>query len=52
MRRIRLNISVSIAWNAAFVGLAMVGLIGPILAAVLMPLSSASVVMLSARGTR
>lgn len=52
MRRIRLNISVSIAWNAAFAGLAMVGLIGPILAAVLMPLSSASVVMLSARGTR
>ncbi len=49
LRRIRTNIGVSLAWNIAFAGLAMAGLIGPVAAAILMPLSSASVVLLSVR---
>ncbi len=49
MTRIRLNITVSIGWNVLFAGLAVAGLIGPIAAAILMPISSVSVVLLSAR---
>ncbi|MCP4495992.1 MAG: heavy metal translocating P-type ATPase [Phycisphaeraceae bacterium] len=52
MRRIRVNIAVSIGWNTLFATLAISGLIGPILAAILMPISSASVVMLSLRRMR
>ena len=35
MRRIRVNIAVSIGWNTLFATLAVSGLIGPILAAIM-----------------
>ena len=52
MRRIRVSIAVSIGWNTLFATLAISGLIAPIPAAILMPISSASVVMLSLRRMR
>jgi len=47
MRTIRLCLGVSIAYNLLGAGLAAVGLISPILAAVLMPLSSLTVTALA-----
>ncbi len=47
LRTIRRNFAVSLAYNAVSIGLAAFGLIGPLLAAVLMPLSSLSVVGMS-----
>lgn len=47
MRAIRRNFAISLAYNAVAVGLAMAGLVSPLVAAVLMPLSSISVVALS-----
>ncbi len=46
---IRRNVAFSLAYNLVAVVLAMAGLIGPLLAAVLMPLSSITVVMSSYR---
>ena len=40
----RLNLLVSLTYNGFAIGLALMGLIGPLIAAVLMPLSSLSVV--------
>lgn len=48
MRGIKRNFAVSLAYNATTVGLAVAGIINPLLAAVLMPLSSLSVVGMSA----
>ncbi|MCH9685325.1 MAG: heavy metal translocating P-type ATPase [Deltaproteobacteria bacterium] len=47
LRTIRRNFAVSLAYNAVSIGLAAFGLIGPLTAAVLMPLSSLSVVGMS-----
>src|SRR5690606_939039 len=44
MRTIRRNLAVSLIYNGLAVGLAAAGLINPLVAAVLMPLSSLSVV--------
>lgn len=55
MRVIRRNFAVSLAYNAVAVGLAAAGLVSPLVAALLMPLSSLTVVGLSlapARGAR
>ena len=52
MRRIRLCIGFSIAYNAAAASLAVVGLVHPLLAAVLMPASSLTVVALAASTAR
>ncbi|MCP4835290.1 MAG: heavy metal translocating P-type ATPase [Phycisphaera sp.] len=52
MNRIRINIAISIAWNLLFAVMAIVGVIGPVLAAVLMPVSSLSVVLLSMAAVR
>lgn len=52
MRGIRRNFVVSLGYNALAVGLAAFGLIGPLLAALLMPLSSLSVVALSLAAPR
>lgn len=46
---IRRNLGVSLAYNALTASLAMTGVIGPLLAAALMPLSSISVITLSHR---
>ncbi|MBI1369942.1 MAG: heavy metal translocating P-type ATPase [Planctomycetes bacterium] len=47
VRAIHRNLYVSLGYNAAAVGLAMLGLLNPLIAAVLMPLSSLSVLGLS-----
>ncbi len=47
---VRLNLAVSVAYNVLAAGGAMLGLIGPLVAAVLMPLSSLTVLALSVRG--
>ena len=54
MRRIRLCMGVSIAYNASAAALAMAGMIHPLVAAVLMPMSSITVVSIAASrsGTR
>ncbi|MGE0710597.1 MAG: heavy metal translocating P-type ATPase [Planctomycetota bacterium] len=44
LRRVRLNLGLSLAYNVAAAGLAVAGWIDPIVAAVLMPLSSLTVV--------
>ena len=49
MRAIKINMAVSITYNAVAVSLAMVGVLNPLIAAVLMPMSSLSVVALSVR---
>jgi Cu2+-exporting ATPase len=46
---IRLNLGLSLAYNAVTATLAIAGLINPVIAAVLMPLSSLTVVTVSAR---
>lgn len=48
-RVIRLNLGISLGYNVLGVGLAMAGLINPILAALLMPISSLTVLTLSYR---
>ncbi|USN99951.1 MAG: heavy metal translocating P-type ATPase [Phycisphaeraceae bacterium] len=52
MGRIRLCLAVSLAYNAAAATLATVGLIHPLVAAVLMPASSITVVAIAASGVR
>ena len=52
IRRIHLCIGASLFYNTGAAGLAMVGLIHPLLAAVLMPLSSLTVVGIAASGVR
>lgn len=49
-RVIRRNLAVSLTYNAVAVGLAAAGLINPLVAAVLMPLSSATVLALAIGG--
>ena len=49
MRTVRLNLALSLFYNAAGVALAMAGLITPVVAAVLMPLSSITVIASSYR---
>ena len=49
-RTIRLGLAVSLLYNVLFGGLAIAGLVTPLVAAVLMPISSATVVILSFRG--
>ncbi|MGE3617289.1 MAG: heavy metal translocating P-type ATPase, partial [Gemmatimonadales bacterium] len=49
MRVIRTNIAISIGYNVAGAGLAIGGLINPLVAAVLMPASSLTVILLSWR---
>ncbi|MFN3168596.1 MAG: heavy metal translocating P-type ATPase [Phycisphaeraceae bacterium] len=49
-RVIRRNLAVSLAYNALAIGLAAAGLINPLVAAVLMPLSSALVLALAVGG--
>lgn len=49
MRVIRRNLAVSLAYNAVAAGLAIGGLLNPLVAAVLMPLSGLSVIVLSYR---
>jgi Cu2+-exporting ATPase len=46
---IRRNLLVSLAYNALGVGLAMAGLLNPLVAAILMPASSLTVISLSYR---
>ncbi len=50
MRLIRLGIGVSLAYNVAGAALALTGVIDPLIAAVIMPASSVSVVILAWRG--
>jgi len=52
MARIRVCLVVSIAYNASAATLAMLGMVHPLLAAVLMPASSITVVAIAARGLR
>ncbi len=47
MRTIRRNLGGSLAYNVVAIGLAAVGLVGPLTAAILMPISSLTVVALS-----
>jgi Cu2+-exporting ATPase len=49
MRVIRRNLAASLAYNAVGIGLAMAGLINPLAAAILMPLSSLTVIASSYR---
>ena len=51
-RVIQRNLAVSLAYNATVVGLAAAGLINPLIAAVLMPISSALVLALAVGGQR
>lgn len=48
-RTMRLNLAVSLTYNATFAGLAFLGFINPLVAAILMPISSLTVVALSLR---
>jgi Cu2+-exporting ATPase len=50
MRVIRLGIWLSLGYNAVGVGLAMFGLINPLVAAVMMPASSLTVLLIAWRG--
>lgn len=50
VRRIRVCMAASLAYNALAIGLAMLGLLHPLLAAVLMPISSITVVAIAASG--
>ncbi|MCA9241986.1 MAG: hypothetical protein KDA37_17365, partial [Planctomycetales bacterium] len=52
MRVVRRNLAISIAYNLLAVGLAAGGLITPLVAALLMPLSSATVLGAAAFGFR
>jgi Cu2+-exporting ATPase len=49
MRVIRRNLAFSLGYNALGIGLAMAGLINPLMAAILMPLSSLTVIASSYR---
>jgi len=49
LRAIRQGITISLGYNLVGIGLAVAGLLSPLLAAVLMPLSSISVVTLALR---
>lgn len=49
---IRRNVVIAIAYNALGAGLAMAGLISPLVAALLMPLSSLTVLTLAVRGSK
>ena len=51
-RTMRTNLAVSLAYNMSFAGLAFAGFINPFVAAILMPVSSISVVALSLRSGR
>ena len=50
MRLVRLGIVLSLAYNVVGAGLAVAGMLDPLIAAVLMPVSSVGVVMLAWRG--
>ena len=50
LRRIRLNLGLSLTYNAIAAALAATGVITPLIAAVLMPLSSFGVIANSFRG--
>lgn len=52
MARVRLCLAVSLTYNAVAASLAMLGLIHPLIAAVLMPASSITVVAIAASGVR
>ncbi len=52
MRTIRHNVVIAICYNALGAGLAMAGLVSPLLAAILMPASSITVLTLAVRGSR
>jgi Cu2+-exporting ATPase len=49
MRVVRRNLAISLIYNTAGVSLAMAGLLNPLVAAVLMPASSLTVIMSSYR---
>lgn len=50
IRVVRINLAVSLGYNVVAAGLCMIGWISPLLAAILMPASSLTVVALSMRG--
>ncbi len=50
MRLIRINLAVSLSYNATAVGLAAAGLVTPLLAAVIMPISSAVALAIAVAG--
>lgn len=52
MRTIRRNVVIAICYNALGAGLAMAGLVSPLLAALLMPASSITVLTLAVRGSK
>ncbi|MBK8128269.1 MAG: heavy metal translocating P-type ATPase [bacterium] len=52
MRTIRRNVVIAVAYNALGASLAMAGLISPLWAALLMPLSSVTVLTLAVRGSK
>jgi cation transport ATPase len=52
MRTIRLNLGLSLIYNAGAVSLAAAGLVTPLLAAVLMPISSATVLGVALLGLK
>ncbi|MCB1060615.1 MAG: heavy metal translocating P-type ATPase metal-binding domain-containing protein [Calditrichaeota bacterium] len=52
MRTIRRNVVIAICYNAIGAGLAMAGLVSPLLAALLMPASSITVLTLAVRGSK
>lgn len=52
MRTIKRNVIIAIGYNALGAGLAMAGLVSPLLAALLMPLSSVTVLTLAVRGSK
>jgi P-type E1-E2 ATPase len=52
MKTIRLNVVIAVLYNSAGAILAMAGLVSPLLAAVLMPISSLTVLTLAVRGPR
>jgi cation transport ATPase len=49
MRVVKRNLAVSLVYNVVAIALAMTGLINPLLAAILMPLSSLTVIVSSYR---
>ena len=50
MRIIRVNLAIALLYNLVGATLAMTGQVGPLVAAILMPLSSLTVVLIAARG--
>ncbi|MCC6475891.1 heavy metal translocating P-type ATPase [bacterium] len=52
MKTIRLNVVIAVLYNLTGAALAMAGLVSPLLAAVLMPISSLTVLTLAVRGPR